>query len=136
MALSLGDSIQGRLRFQTQPNCSDGALVSGDAWILPSLPGPGIVRLIPGLAALCVLCWPNLAYHLTNLLIWWPETEGRVTSFTSSESYPVLGYSFEFRGNTYGGRTAVKSKALSYSEGQTVTIAYDPFNPDESKVSF
>jgi hypothetical protein len=60
-----------------------------------------------------------------------------VISFTLSDSYPVLSYSFEFGGNTYGGRAALKSKGRSnrYSEGQAITVAYDPFNPDESKVS-
>ncbi len=104
-------------------------------FLAASLPGPGIVRLVPGLTGLCFLCWPNLAYHFTNFFVRWPKTEGRVTSFTLSESYPVLSYSFEFGGNTYGGRTALKSDSNRYSEGQAITIAYDPFNPDESKVS-
>jgi len=101
-----------------------------------SLPGPGFVRLVPGFTGLCFLCWPNLAYHFTNFFVDWPKTEGRVTSFTQSDSHPVISYTFEFDGNLYGGTTAIKSNgsAKGYSEGQAITVAYDPFNPDESKV--
>jgi hypothetical protein len=48
-------------------------------FLAASLPGPGIVRLVPGLTGLCFLCWPNLAYHFTNFFVRWPKTEGRVT---------------------------------------------------------
>src|SRR5512142_2883677 len=41
-----------------------------------ALPGPGIVRIVPGLTGLCFMCWPNLAYHLTNFFVAWPKTEG------------------------------------------------------------
>jgi len=53
--------------------------VVGIGYVLAaSLPGPGFVRLVPGLAGICFLCWPNLAYHLTNLFVEWPTVEGRV----------------------------------------------------------
>ena len=52
--------------------------VVGIGYVLAaSLPGPGIVRVMPGAAGLCFLCWPNLAYHLTNLFVEWPTTEGK-----------------------------------------------------------
>jgi uncharacterized protein DUF3592 len=100
-----------------------------------SLPGPGFVRVIPGLTGMCFLCWPNLAYHFTNFLVDWPKTQGRVTSFAQFDSHPVVGYTFEFGGNMYGGTTALKSNGHThrYSEGQDVTVAYDPLNPDESR---
>lgn len=99
-----------------------------------SLPGPGIVRVVPGLTGVCFLCWPNLAYRLTNFFITWPKTEGQVTSFSQSDA--IVSYAFEFGGNIYGGRTAIKTYEGSkgYCEGQAITVAYDPFNPNESKV--
>lgn len=101
-----------------------------------SLPGRGIVRIVPGLAGLFFLCWPNLAYHLTTFFIAWPKTEGRVTSFSQASDDPVVSYTFEFGGKLYGGRTVIKANDSSkgYCEGQAITVAYDPFNPDESRI--
>ena len=61
-----------------------------------------------------------------------------MTSFAQFASRPVVSYVFEFGGNTYGGTKALKSndRTSLYSEGQDVTVAYDPLNPDESKVTF
>jgi|ERR1035438_8826128 hypothetical protein len=100
-----------------------------------ALPGPPIVRVVPGVLGMGFLCWPNLAYHLTNLFITWPTTEGRVGSAASDGSHSVITYSFELRSETFGGATTLAlNHATAYSEGQRVTVAYDPLNPDQSKV--
>ena len=99
-----------------------------------SLPGPAPMRLVPGLLGICFLCWPNFAYHLTNLFVKWPTTEGRVGSASDDGSQAIITYSFELGEESFGGTTTVKLGHQGYSEGQRVTIAYDPLNPDESKV--
>jgi hypothetical protein len=93
------------------------------------------VRLVPGFTGICFLCWPNLAYHLTNLFVEWPSTEGRVDSAAQEGSRSVITYSFELGQNTFGGAATLKSSDVTrYSEGQPITVAYDPLNPDQSKV--
>jgi len=101
-----------------------------------SLPGPGFVRLVPFLVGICFLCWPNLAYHVTNLFVEWPSTEARVVSIAHSESDCVVGYAFELGGQTFGGTTRIKASGqhMDYSEGQGVTVFYDPLNPGESNM--
>jgi hypothetical protein len=100
-----------------------------------ALPGPALMRLVPLVIGICFLCWPNLAYHLTNLFIEWPTTEGRVGSAASDGSHSLITYSFEVGRDTFGGASTIASKnAIPYSEGQRVTVAYDPLNPDQSKV--
>jgi hypothetical protein len=105
-------------------------------FLAASLPGPGIVRLIPGLIGLCFFCWPNFAYHLTNFFVRWPQTEGQVTHFALSDPHPIISYSYRLGGDTYGGRAVLKSNSNQYSEGQAITIMYDPLNPDQSKLAF
>jgi hypothetical protein len=100
-----------------------------------ALPGPALVRVVPGVAGICFLCWPNLAYHLTNFFVEWPTTEGRVGSAAPDGSHSVITYSFERGRDTFGGATTLKSNnVIPYSEGQRATVAYDPLNPDRSKV--
>jgi Protein of unknown function (DUF3592) len=100
-----------------------------------ALPGPPLMRVAPGVIGICFLCWRNLAYHLTNLFIEWPTTEGRVGSAASDGSHSVISYSFELGRDTFGGATTLTSNnVIPYSEGQRVTVAYDPLNPDQSKV--
>jgi hypothetical protein len=100
-----------------------------------ALPGPALVRLVPGILGMCFLCWPNLGYHLTNLFVEWPTTEGRVGSAALDGSRSVVTYSFELGHATFGGATTLKSiNVIPYSEGERVTVAYDPLNPDQSKV--
>lgn len=97
------------------------------------LPGPAVVRLVPGFAGLSFLCWPNLAYHLTNLFVAWPTTDGRVDSATQDGSRSVITYTFELGQDIFGG-TATLRDMIPYSEGEPVKVAYDPLNPDQSKV--
>ena len=101
-----------------------------------SLPGPGFVRLVPGFAGICFLCWPNLSYHLTNLFVEWPTIEGRVGSAAQEGLHSIITYSFELGGETFGGMTTLKTGGYTnpYSEGQRVTVAYDPLNPEQSEV--
>jgi len=99
-----------------------------------SLPGPAPMRLVPGLLGICFLCWPNFAYHLTNLFIEWPTTEGRVGSASQDGSHSTVTYSFELSGESFGGAATIKSWDKRYSEGQRVMIAYDPLNPQQSKL--
>lgn len=99
-----------------------------------SLPGPVPLRLVPGLLGICFLSWPNLAYHLTNLFVEWPTTEGRVGSASQEGLRSIITYSFELGGESYGGATTIRSVDARYSEGQQVRVAYDPLNPDRSKV--
>ncbi len=91
------------------------------------------LRLASGFTALAFLCWPNLAYHLTNLFVAWPTTEGRVDSATQDGSRSVITYTFELGQDIFGG-TATLRDMIPYSEGEPVTVAYDPLNPDQSKV--
>ena len=97
------------------------------------LPGPAVVRLVPGFVGLSFLCWPNLAYHLTNLFVAWPTTDGRVDSATQDGSRSVVTHTFELGQDIFGG-TATLRDMIPYSEGESVKVAYDPLNPDQSKV--
>lgn len=100
-----------------------------------ALPGPPLVRVLPGVIGICFLCWPNLAYHLTRLFIEWPTTEGRVGSAATDGSHSVITYSFELGSDTFGGATTLAlNNDIPYSEGQPVTVAYDPLNPNQSKI--
>jgi Protein of unknown function (DUF3592) len=110
--------------------------VVGGGYVLgASLPGPGVVRLVPGFVGICFLCWPNLAYHMTNLFVEWPTTEGRVGAVEQADSRSIITYSFELGGETFGGTTTLKQSGTDpYSEGQCVTVSYDPLNPDKSRV--
>jgi uncharacterized membrane protein YedE/YeeE len=110
--------------------------VVGVGYVLAAgLPGPALVRLVPGLTGICFLCWPNLAYRLTSLFVEWPTIEGRVGSAAQDGSHSVINYSFELGQDTFGGAATLKSSDVArYSEGQRVIVAYDPLNPDQSKV--
>ena len=110
--------------------------VVGAGYVLGAgLPGPAVARVVPGLTGICFLCWPNLAYHLSNLFVQWPTTEGRVGSVVQDGSHSLISYSFEMGQDTFGGATSVESNdAIRYSEGPRVMVAYDPLNPDKSKV--
>ena len=109
------------------------AVVAIGYLLAASLPGPAPMRLVPGLLGICFLCWPNFAYHLTNLFVEWPTTEGQVGSALQDGSHSTITYSFELGGESFGGTATIKSGDERYSEGQRVTIAYDPLNPDQSK---
>jgi len=100
-----------------------------------SLPGPAVVRLVPGFAGLSFLCWPNLAYHATNFLVEWPTAKGRIGSARDDGSRSVVTYSFEVGESVFGGTTRLKLNSFNgYSEGQQVIVAYDPLNPDQSRI--
>ncbi len=101
--------------------------VVGAGYVLGAgLPGPAVTRVVPGLTGICFLCWPNLAYHLSNLFVQWPTTEGRVGSVVHDGSHSLISYNFEVGQDTFGGATSVKSNdAIRYSEGHRVMVAYD-----------
>ncbi len=93
------------------------------------------VRLLVLAVGLCFLCWPNFAYNLSNFFIDWPTIEGRIGSVAQDGSRSVVTYSFELGRDTFGGRTTIRSISIPpYVAGERVEIAYDPLNPDESKL--
>ena len=110
--------------------------VVGVGYILAAgLPGPGVLRLVPGFVGICFLCWPNLAYHATNLFVEWPTTEGRVDSVAQDGSRLVITYSFDIGRDIFGGTTTLKaSDMICFEAGRRVTVAYDPLNRNQSKV--
>ena|ERR1019366_3143250 len=99
-----------------------------------SLPGPGFVRVIFGFIGLGFLCWPNFAYHVSKLFVEWPTAEGSVVSANSSGNRAHVSYMFQVGDQTFGGNARAKSNMPRFSEGQRIVIAYDPLNPDESKL--
>ncbi len=103
-----------------------------------SLPTPPS-RLICGFVGLGFLCWPNLAYHLTNLFVERPIVviQGRVTSVAYERSRASLGYSFTYGGDRFGRTSRVKRRVspADWAPGQPVEVIFDPLNPNESKVS-
>ena len=44
-----------------------------------SLPGPAVVRLVPGCVGIGFLCWPSFAYRLAKPFAEWPVTEARLS---------------------------------------------------------
>jgi hypothetical protein len=115
------------------------------AYVLATLiPGPslGYVRVVIWLIGLCFLCWPNLAYYLTNLFCEWPTATGIVISHFDSGDRWIISYDFEFSNELYGGAAKVKpseglSIADSYPEGRHLVVRFDPLNPSQSRlVSF
>src|SRR5579863_5629946 len=53
------------------------SVVGGGYLLAASLPGPPVVRLVPGFVGVGFLCWPNFAYRLAKLFTEWPVAEGR-----------------------------------------------------------
>jgi hypothetical protein len=96
-----------------------------------SLPWP-VVRLATGLTGLCFLCWPNFAYHAAKVLFAWPTTQGRVVSVMQDGTACMVTYSFHYQNQTFGGTAKVRDGKLSTDD--SVSVAYDPLNPDESKL--
>lgn len=101
--------------------------------------GPGPVRAVALVVGLCFLCWPNLAYRLTNIFIAWPTTEACLVSIAECDSGNVIGYRFCRAGERLGGSTLCKKKArgcdaAEYSVVQSVVVRYDPLNPTQSRI--
>ena len=101
-----------------------------------SLPGPAAVRLIAGFAGLGFLCWPNFAYHLTNVFVSWPTAQGHVVSATVTDDGVLLTYAFEIGSDIYGGDSKLRGLrgVSTYAQDQPITVAYDPLNPTESRI--
>jgi hypothetical protein len=104
-----------------------------------SLPGPGVVRLVPGLIGLCFLCWPNFAYHLGKIFAQWPKAEGRVVFTSQTEDAYLVGYSFIVGSETRGGTATIKVRnspgnQQPYHEGQKIAVAFDPLNLNQSEI--
>jgi hypothetical protein len=100
-----------------------------------SLPGPAVVRLVPGFLGIGFLCWPNFAYRLAKLFAEWPVTEGRVVAIAKTESGADVMYDFQCEGKRVGGTTSVKQRSplAELSAGQAITVRYDPLNLGESE---
>ncbi len=101
-----------------------------------ALPLP-VARLISGFVGLAFLCWPNFAYHLTNLFAEWSIAEDCVVSIADAGSRVKLSYSYKHGMDSFGGVATVKRSELpaSYSRGQPIAVSYDPLNPNKSKVN-
>ncbi len=101
----------------------------------------GAVRISGGLIGLCFLCWPNFAYHLTNLFEDWPTAAGTVgSSEVQSTSHWIIRYDFQYNGERYGGESKVKAipgltVKVAYPDDAHVAIRYDPLNPGNSAVA-
>ena len=110
--------------------------VGAIGFALTAIPGSSFaaVRVVGGAIGLGFLCWPNFAYHLTNLFVKWPTAEARIISAVQSDNAVMVSYAFHIGDESFGGNARVRAEnASSYSTGQIVTIAYDPLNPEESK---
>jgi hypothetical protein len=66
----------------------------------------------------------------------WPRAEGRVVSSTKFDGDSVVSYVFHLGDQTFGRYARVKASGVTktYSNDEKVTIAYDPLNPDQSKL--
>jgi hypothetical protein len=102
------------------------------------LPTPA-ARLTCGFVGLAFLCWPNFAYHLTNLFVHRPimMIQGRVTSVAYDGSRASVSYSFTHGGDRFGGTAWVKRRASAadWAPGQPIDVIFDPLNPNKSKAS-
>lgn len=104
-----------------------------------SLPGPAVVRLVPGSIGLCFLCWPNFAYHLGKIFAQWPQTDGRVVFTSQTEDAYLVGYSFTVGSETCGGTATIKIRnslgdQQPYHEGQKIAVSFDPLNLNQSEI--
>jgi hypothetical protein len=101
-----------------------------------ALPIP-MARLISGFVGLAFLCWPNFAYHLTNLYLEWPMVEGHIVSIVEVGSRVTLNYSYKLGNGSYGGAASLKPSDLPVepSPGHLIMVSYDPLNPDKSKIN-
>jgi len=100
------------------------------------LPTPA-ARLISGFVGLAFLCWPNFAYHLTNLYAEWPIAEGNVVSVSDRGRHVIVGYSYKHGSDSLGGTASLKRSELvgEFSPGDPIAISYDPLNPKRSKIN-
>ena len=106
-----------------------------------SLPGASLayIRVFAWVVGLSFLCWPNFAYHLDKLLRGWPSTQGMVISRQTAANGWNIGYNYFFKGERYGGITLVRPVAgltpdEAYPDGKQLTVSYDPYNPDCSRL--
>ncbi len=101
-----------------------------------SLPTPA-ARLTSGFVGLAFLCWPNFAYHLTNLFAEWPIAEGKVVSVADRDTRVSLSYNYKHGSDSFGGTGSLKRSELvgEFSPGDSIAISYDPLNPKKSKIN-
>ncbi len=111
----------------------------GAGYILAVTMPIAALRVTTLLIGLAFLCWPNLAYHLTNLFSQrsMMMVQGRVTSVAYDRSRASLGYSFTYTGTQFGGTTHVKRRVSpdDWAPGQPIDVIFDPANPEKSRVS-
>jgi len=102
---------------------------------LPALTARSIAEFI----ALAFLCWPNLAYHLTNLFIKRSiiMTQARVESVAYDGPLAELSYNFTYGSERFGGTTRVKRRPSpdGWAPGDSLEVLFDPLNPEKSKPS-
>jgi len=68
--------------------------VTAAGFIVVRMASSPYVRLIGFTVGMVLLCWPNVAYHLTKKIVSWPTTQGFVESASPVESGWRIGYSF------------------------------------------
>jgi toxin ParE1/3/4 len=100
-----------------------------------ALPTPA-ARLTSGFVGLASPCWPNFAYHLTNLFAEWPIAKGNIVSVADRGTRVILGYSYKHGSDSLGGAASLKRRELlrEFSPGDSIAISYDPLNPKKSKI--
>jgi len=110
--------------------------VTAAGFIVVRMASSPYVRLIGFTVGMVLLCWPNVAYHLTKKIVSWPTTQGFVESASPVESGWRIGYSFQVGKNRFGGTTIIHDgeDSAGYREGQPVTVRYNPGGPDDSKL--
>jgi hypothetical protein len=101
-----------------------------------SLPGPPLVRMVPGFIAIAFLCWPNFAWHIMRPFTEWHVAPGHIVSVEETDTGRVVMYDFQFGDERLGGtaREKLADAARSYFPGQALFVRYDPLNPGQSKI--
>lgn len=95
--------------------------------------GSPAARIITGVTGLSFLSWPNFAYHLGKVVFPWPTTEARVVSVGRDGDRTRISYSYVYAGETFGGTAVLNHEQLSADDH--VNVAYDPLNPEESRLA-
>jgi hypothetical protein len=102
------------------------------AVLFPTANGRAVLLYV----ALAFFCWPNFCYHLITFFRkpYWPNAEASVVHVGWDESRQAISYSFQFRGEIYGGTSLLKTSTSLMQPDERITIRFDPANPDRSEI--